>query len=81
MSNQVSIKLGENDVIRLKMSQYGYVQSARIRSKKFASIVTNNVCQLAATMQDGSLHVLSSRRERKDCYTDDSVYRRRSLMT
>jgi hypothetical protein len=40
------IKLGENDVIRLTMSQYGCVQNARIWSKKFASIVTNNVCQL-----------------------------------
>jgi hypothetical protein len=46
------IKLGENDVIRLKKSQYGCVQSARIWSKKFATIVTNNVCQLQQCKTD-----------------------------
>jgi hypothetical protein len=34
------------------MSQYGCVQSARIWSKKFASIVTNNVCQLQQCKTD-----------------------------
>jgi hypothetical protein len=46
------IKLGENDVIRLMMSQHGCVQSARIWSKKFASIVTNNVGQLQQCKTD-----------------------------
>jgi hypothetical protein len=46
------IKLGEHGAIRLMMSQYGCVQSVRIWSKKFADIVTNNVCQLLQCKTD-----------------------------
>ncbi len=46
------IDLGKNDVIRLMMSQYGCVQSARIWSKKYVSIVTNEVCQLKQCKTD-----------------------------
>jgi hypothetical protein len=46
------VKLIEHDVIRLMMSQYGCAQSAWIWSKKFASIVTNSVCQLQQCKTD-----------------------------
>jgi hypothetical protein len=49
------IELGKNVVIRRMMSQYGCVQSTRIRSKRFVSIVTNKVCQLQQCKTDPSI--------------------------
>jgi hypothetical protein len=46
------IELGKNVVLRLMNSQYGCVQSTRIWSKKFVSIVTNKVCQLKQCKTD-----------------------------
>jgi hypothetical protein len=46
------IALGKNVVLCLMMSQYGCVQSVRIWSKKFVSIVTNEVRQLTQCKTD-----------------------------
>jgi hypothetical protein len=46
------IELGKDVVLCLMMSQYGCVQSARIWSKKFVYIVTNEVCRLTQCKTD-----------------------------
>jgi hypothetical protein len=68
------INVGENDVIRLMMSQYRCVQSARIWSKKFASIRDQQRVSVT-TVQDESPHLLPPRRRRRGCSTDGSLFR------